>query len=135
MAGLNGSARFAGQAKEEAEEMDVDAPGGRRAPAAAAGGGGGGGVEKDGFGQTAVEGSRRQDVRMRKERSASMTMVYHPRDHSDREDLPAVMVEDTTPAVDEEEEGMEGVISPIEGGGPKKIMAHTARPPVELMGD
>ena len=63
-----------------------------------------------------------------------MTMVYHPRDHGDREDLPAVMVEDMTPVVEDDEE-MEGV-SPLESGaGAGRIMAHTARPPVELMED
>lgn len=46
-------------------------------------------------------------------------VVYHPRDHGDRVDLPAVMVEDT--------EGL-GVVP--EGG---KMLTHTARPPVELM--
>ncbi len=50
-------------------------------------------------------------------------VVYHPRDHGDREDLPAVMVEDTEGhGVPEGEE---------EGGG--KMLTHTARPPVELM--
>ena len=48
-------------------------------------------------------------------------MVYHPRDHGDREDLPAVMVVDT--------EG--GGVVEGEGGG--KMLSHTARPPVELM--
>lgn len=50
-------------------------------------------------------------------------VVYHPRDHGDREDLPAVMVEDT--------EG-EGVLEGGEEGG-GKMLTHTARPPVELM--
>lgn len=52
-------------------------------------------------------------------------MVYHPSVHGDREDLPAVMVVDT------EGEGVEEDMP--EGGG--RMLTHTARPPVELMGD
>ena len=55
------------------------------------------------------------------------TVVYHPRVHGDREDLPAVTVEDTTEEGDEE-----GVES---GEGAPKVLTKTARPPVELMGD
>lgn len=53
-------------------------------------------------------------------RSGSL-MVYDPQAHGDSADLPAVMVEDTS------EEP-----SPVTGG---PILAHTARPPVELMDD
>ncbi|MCJ1447691.1 MAG: hypothetical protein MMC23_008202 [Stictis urceolatum] len=52
-------------------------------------------------------------------RSGSTTLVYRPEEHGGRSGLPAVTVEDTS-------EGEEG-------GEDKKIMAHTARPPVELM--
>ncbi|KAL9586223.1 MAG: hypothetical protein Q9212_001048 [Teloschistes hypoglaucus] len=59
-----------------------------------------------------------------RERSgSSTTMVYQPESHGKKLGLPAVMVEDTT----ESEE-----TSPHEDG---KILAHTARPPVELMQD
>jgi hypothetical protein len=54
--------------------------------------------------------------------SGSATVVYHPDDHGARGDLPAVTVEDTSG------EDTEGVVE-------KRIMTHTARPPVELMLD
>ncbi len=57
-----------------------------------------------------------------RQRSGSTTVVYHPRDHGDSPNLPAVMVEDTT---EEEAE-----VSPLEG---PVGMTKTARPPVELM--
>lgn len=60
-------------------------------------------------------------------RSRSSTVVYHPEDHGDSPHLPAVMVEDTTQGQDEDLD-LDSAVEP-------KIMAHTARPPVELMGD
>lgn len=96
-------------------------------------------MEIDAFGKAAVEGSRKGDVLARRERSASTTMVYHPRDHGDREDLPAVTVEDTTGRKEEEDDEEAGTGSLGEtvddgvGFSGKQIMAHTARPPVELM--
>jgi hypothetical protein len=73
------------------------------------------------------EGLERQGGwgRERERRGTGSMMVYHPGVHGDREDLPAVMVEDTT------EEGVEE--DRLEGGG--RLLTHTARPPVELMGD
>lgn len=56
-------------------------------------------------------------------RSRSSTLIYHPDTHGSSPGLPAVFVEDMT---DEPEE-----MSPLESSKP--IMAHTARPPVELM--
>ncbi|KND94093.1 Calcipressin-1 [Tolypocladium ophioglossoides CBS 100239] len=56
-------------------------------------------------------------------RSRSSTLIYRPDENGSSPDLPAVVVEDMT---DEPAE-----ISPIESLRP--IMAHTARPPVELM--
>ena len=95
-------------------------------------------VELDAFGKATTEGSRKIDMLARRGRSASMTMVYHPKDHGDREDLPAVMVEDT--AGEEQEQGEKSPSDSLgngfgddSGGREKKIMAHTARPPVELM--
>ena len=58
-------------------------------------------------------------------RSRSSTLIYHPDTHGTSPGLPAVFVEDMT---DEPEE-----MSPLESSKP--IMAHTARPPVELMQD
>lgn len=73
-------------------------------------------------------------------RSRSSTLIYHPSDHGGSPNLPAVMVEDTSVEWRQEEDG-DGDIemdmdnnSPLEiGGGVKRIFAHTARPPVELM--
>lgn len=61
-----------------------------------------------------------------RKRSGSSTMIYHPRDHGDSPHLPAIAVEDLT---DEP-----GIITPMDVE-PKPIMAHTSRPPVELMMD
>ncbi|KAL8710354.1 MAG: hypothetical protein Q9220_005124 [cf. Caloplaca sp. 1 TL-2023] len=71
-------------------------------------------VEREGGG-TGEEGSGRS--------GGSTTTVYQPERHGGSPGLPAVVVVDTTG--DDEE-------SPVEGG---KILAHTARPPVELMQD
>ncbi|KAL9015169.1 MAG: hypothetical protein Q9173_000200 [Seirophora scorigena] len=56
-------------------------------------------------------------------RGRTARMVYEPEPHGGGPSLPAVVVEDTTGSDD---------TSPIDGG---KILAHTARPPVELMQD
>ncbi|EEP81584.1 conserved hypothetical protein [Uncinocarpus reesii 1704] len=63
------------------------------------------------------------------QRSRSSTLIYHPEDHGSSPHLPAVMVEDTTIDADELDSEME--ISPIEAS--RRILAHTSRPPVELM--
>lgn len=66
------------------------------------------------------EGKREE----RRGRSGSTTtMVYEPERHGGSPGLPAVVVEDMTGT---------GDVSPVDGG---KILAHTARPPVELMQD
>ncbi|KAI9712755.1 MAG: hypothetical protein M1820_001377 [Bogoriella megaspora] len=57
-----------------------------------------------------------------RQRSGSSTIVYHPGDHGDSPDLPAIAVEDTTESP--------GSLSPMEG---VKGFMHTARPPVELI--
>lgn len=57
----------------------------------------------------------------RKHRSRSSTLIYDPVAHGDSPALPAVMLE----TEDDEEVELED--------GSKKIMEHTARPPVELM--
>lgn len=68
-------------------------------------------------------------------RSSSTTMIYDPEAHATgkRKGLPSVMVEDTTYSGEEESEAKDN-----EGAGPqlddgKRIIAHTTRPPVELM--
>ena len=62
----------------------------------------------------------------RRQRSGSSTIVYHPEDHGDSPNLPAIAVEDTTdsPTALTPMEGME-----VTG---KKFFP-TVRPPVELM--
>lgn len=66
------------------------------------------------------------DIQTR-ERSDSWTIVYDPEDQGHSPLLPTVAVEDTTATPDE--------MSPTEGSVPTgaPILAHTARPPVELM--
>ncbi|EEQ87604.2 hypothetical protein RJZ56_004332 [Blastomyces dermatitidis] len=66
-----------------------------------------------------------------RERSGSSTLIYDPEYHGSSPHLPAVMVEDTT---------VGGGVSDTEidmdigsAGSSKRIIAHTARPPVELM--
>ena len=79
----------------------------------------------DGEGNSLREGTRL----MNRGRSGSSTVVYHPEDHGDSPHLPAVMVEDTTESP--------GGLSPLGGeqcdGSGGRILAHTARPPVELV--
>lgn len=63
-------------------------------------------------------------------------IVYHPKDHGDREDLPAVMVEDTTADCGNGALESPGGASAVheEGSGRGRIIAHTARPPLGSMG-
>ena len=60
----------------------------------------------------------------RRQRSGSSTTIYRPEDHGDSPLLPAIAVEDFT------SDGQS--ISSIDGAQESTI-AHTARPPVELM--
>jgi len=60
----------------------------------------------------------------RRQRSGSSTMIYNPSDHGDSPNLPAIAVEDLTTEPEQ--------ISPVEDGQ-RRVMAHTSRPPVELM--
>lgn len=64
-------------------------------------------------------------------RSRSSTVIYHPNDHGGSPNLPAVMVEDTSIVEDADIE--DDAMSIGSDGESKKIFAHTARPPVELM--
>ncbi|KAL2125985.1 hypothetical protein VTI74DRAFT_2011 [Chaetomium olivicolor] len=64
----------------------------------------------------------------RQQRSRSSTLVFQPdAQNGASPDLPCVVIHDMT---DEPED-----MSPIGGSAPRPIMAHTARPPVELMHD
>jgi hypothetical protein len=65
-------------------------------------------------------------------RSRSSTIIYHPSDHGDSPNLPAVMVEDTSVEVSAYDSDMD-LSSPLDGSSQRKIFAHTSRPPVELM--
>jgi hypothetical protein len=64
------------------------------------------------------------EVDGRRQRSGSSTTIYHPDDHGDSPLLPAIAVEDFTMNF----EKMGSVDT-----DPKPILAHTARPPLELM--
>ncbi|EER29120.1 hypothetical protein D8B26_000394 [Coccidioides posadasii str. Silveira] len=63
------------------------------------------------------------------QRSRSSTLIYHPEEHGSSPHLPAVMVEDTS--IDPDASDLEMEMSPVEQ--PRRILAHTPRPPVELM--
>ncbi|KAL8943372.1 MAG: hypothetical protein Q9211_001011 [Gyalolechia sp. 1 TL-2023] len=75
------------------------------------------------LGQCREGETRDQGTGGRGRSGSTTTMVFQPDQHGGSPGLPAVMVEDTTGS---------GAESPVEGG---KILAHTARPPVELMQD
>ncbi|EFQ99247.1 hypothetical protein MGYG_02260 [Nannizzia gypsea CBS 118893] len=63
------------------------------------------------------------------QRSRSSTLIYHPEHHGSSPNLPAVMVEDTSVGSDMDSD-MD--LSPLDTH-PKRILAHTSRPPTELM--
>ncbi|KAJ4307198.1 hypothetical protein N0V88_000577 [Collariella sp. IMI 366227] len=64
----------------------------------------------------------------RQQRSRSSTLVFQPNAQNGASpDLPCVIIHDMT---DEPED-----VSPIDANGQRPILAHTARPPVELMHD
>ena len=78
------------------------------------------------------------ELRGNRKRSGTGSMtVYHPKDHGDSENLPAVTVIDTTADVEEEHQESSGGSSPGGGQGQEggRIITHTARPPLELMAD
>lgn len=75
-------------------------------------------------------------------RSSSIVVFQPPEEHEGRETgsprLPAVVVEDMTEEPDEyvnEDEEMEEAEAELEGGGDRKAIFKTARPPTELMVD
>jgi hypothetical protein len=73
------------------------------------------------------EGNPEISPRLRTRRRGSSTIVYHPEDHGDSPDLPAIAVEDTTATMTESPTDY----SPMEVERPQFM--HTARPPVELI--
>jgi hypothetical protein len=68
-------------------------------------------------------------------RTRSSTIVYHPEDHGDSPNLPAIAVEDTTvtPGVLTPTDAMEGVEGPIEAQKAQGKTVSTSRPPIEFM--
>jgi len=68
-------------------------------------------------------------------RTGSTTVVYHPEDHGDSPNLPAISVEDTTetPEPLTPIDAMEGIEGPISSQKAQGMTVSTARPPVELM--
>ncbi|KAF1999143.1 Calcipressin [Amniculicola lignicola CBS 123094] len=68
-------------------------------------------------------------------RTGSSTIVYHPEDHGDSPNLPAISVEDTTesPIALSPVDKMEGIEGPIAQNKAQGITVSTSRPPVELM--
>lgn len=80
-----------------------------------------------------VSESRPSSVTRR--RTGSTLVVYHPEDHGDSPQLPAISVEDTTETPEEPitldpMEGVEGAIASEKAMGRN---VSTARPPVEFM--
>ncbi|KAL1382087.1 BcRCN1, regulator of calcineurin [Phyllosticta capitalensis] len=73
---------------------------------------------------TDLDGKSPTSPSVRRARSGSATIVYHPEDHGDSPNLPAIAVEDTTASP--------GEMTPIDEEN-RPILAHTQRPPVELM--
>lgn len=71
---------------------------------------------------------------IRRRRTGSSTIVYHPDDHGDSPNLPAIAVEDTTetPAA-MTPDAMEGLEGPIASQKAQGKTISTARPPVEFM--
>lgn len=76
-----------------------------------------------------VEGKSPGGFSSRGTRSRSSTLIFHPEDHGGSPNLPCVMVDDMT-----EEAGQDAGVSPMDVE-PRPLMAHTSRPPVELMND
>lgn len=62
-----------------------------------------------------------------RQRSRSSTLIFHPEDHGGSPDLPSIAVDDMTDEPDD--------VGPAVGAPQRPIMAHTTRPPVELMHD
>ncbi|KAF2130790.1 calcineurin binding protein-like protein [Dothidotthia symphoricarpi CBS 119687] len=83
---------------------------------------------------TTEDGNPETSPVIRRRRTGSSTIVYHPDDHGDSPNLPAIAVEDTTeiPAAITPD-AMEGVEGPIASQKAQGKNTSTARPPVELM--
>ncbi|KAF2114689.1 Calcipressin-domain-containing protein [Lophiotrema nucula] len=72
----------------------------------------------------------------RRRRTGSSTIVYHPDDHGDSPNLPAISVEDTTEspvAMTPTADKMEGIEGPIAQTKAQGKNVATTRPPIEFM--
>jgi hypothetical protein len=71
---------------------------------------------------------------LQRRRTGSATIVYHPEDHGDSPNLPAIAVEDMTGTpVSLTPDAMEGIEGPIAQQKAQGKNVSTARPPVEIM--
>ena len=124
--------------EEEAPNKDVHAEDLQRALAGLGNQGKERRASADEAGSSMSEDEREELQGNRNRSGTGSMMVYHPKDHGDNEDLPAVMVIDTTAGMEEEATAESpGGSSPVDGQGQGggRILTHTARPPVELMED
>ncbi|KAF1963120.1 Calcipressin [Byssothecium circinans] len=81
---------------------------------------------------TAEDGDR--DLVMTRRRTGSSTILYHPEDHGDSPNLPAIAVVDTTESLPGSPgDAMEGIEGPIASQKAQGKTLATARPPVELI--
>lgn len=85
-------------------------------------------------GSPVSESGRDFDPSLSRRRTGSTVVVYHPEDHGDSSQLPAISVEDTT-EIEEmlTPDAMEGVEGPIAQEKSMGRNVSTARPPVEFM--
>ncbi|KAF2470603.1 calcineurin binding protein-like protein [Lindgomyces ingoldianus] len=82
------------------------------------------------------EGNPERSPIVQRRRTGSSTLVYHPDDHGDSPDLPAISVEDTTESplpMTPTADAMEGIEGPISQQKAQGKGVSTARPPVEFM--
>lgn len=123
--------------EEEPPNKDVHAEDLQRALAGLGGHGAESGAIDDEAGSPMSEDEKEELQANRKRSGTGSMMVYHPKNHGDNENLPAVMVIDTTAGAEEESQESPGGSSPGDGQGQGggRILTHTARPPVELMED
>ena len=85
---------------------------------------------------TTEDGNPETSPIAKRRRTGSSTIVYHPEDHGDSPNLPAIAVEDTTESptlLNIAEDRMEGVEGPIAHQKAQGKTTSTPRPPVEFM--
>lgn len=88
----------------------------------------------DAISPVSEEGNPEISPLTRRRRTGSTVVVYHPEDHGDSPQLPAISVEDTTETPQLlTPDAMEGVEGPIASEKAMGRNTSTARPPVEFM--